>query len=267
MSKPLEERLRDSKTNLDKVDTSLFGAAQIPAEVATYFGTITVFAGEIEHWIEMLTARSAARRLLTNLEAQVDTQDTVPFGATRAKFQHVRLIGVQAYLAMKWSLIDLLSGMVGRVLCTPDAGFDSSRPAQLVAEFVQKDRKKHSAGVLCKSIQQTFGWPIAISYALRNHFIHDGGQRDNINLFDGPTAASGFMISEDGWKRIEQRAKDYGTETNHHRMGQAWPTSPRDDLRVILDTCERETDDAIGVLVGSACQTLLAHVGFMLGED
>jgi hypothetical protein len=54
---------------------------------------------------------------------------------------------------------------------------------------------------------------------------------------------------------------------SHHRAGPNWPTTPRDDLRVVLDVCEREADDALGVLVGSACRTLVAHVGCIVGED
>jgi hypothetical protein len=46
-----------------------------------------------------------------------------------------------------------------------------------------------------------------------------------------------------------------------------WPTTPLDDLRVVLADCEREVDEALGVLLGSACRALALHVGFMLGED
>ncbi len=53
---------------------------------------------------------------------------------------------------------------------------------------------------------------------------------------------------------------------SHHRAVD-WPTSPRDDPRVVLRVCEREMDDALGVLLGSAGGALQAHVGFMLGQD
>jgi hypothetical protein len=199
MSKTLEERLRDAKAELGKIDGALLRhTGKVPSEVGDQFRTVTAFAADIEYWIGMLAARSAARLLLTGLEAQADGNDTVPLGAARAKYQHVRLIGVQAYLATKWALADRLVGMVGRVVCTPEAGFDASRPAQLVAQFVQKERKKNTAAALYDSVRQTFGWPIAVSYALRNHFVHDGGQFSGTDVFDGPTAASRFAISVDG---------------------------------------------------------------------
>ena len=86
------------------------------------------------------------------------------------------------------------------------------------------------------------------------------------DFFDGPTSASRFVISADGWKRIEEKAATYGAGPSHHRAGASWPATPRDDLRSVLDVCERETDDALGVLVGSACHSLAIHVGYMHGE-
>jgi hypothetical protein len=138
---------------------------------------------------------------------------------------------------------------------------------QLVAHFIDKDRKKNTAAALYESVRQTFGWPIGVSYALRNHFLHDGGRVHGVDFFAGPTASSRFSISLDGWAYVEETAKGYGVEHSHHRAGAAWPTTPRDDLRTVLDVCEREMDDALGVLVGSACRTFVAHVGCMMGED
>ena len=50
-------------------------------------------------------------------------------------------------------------------------------------------------------------------------------------------------------------------------MGSNWPQSPQDDLIKLLDICERELDDALGILLGSACGMLKVHLGFMLGQD
>jgi hypothetical protein len=97
--------------------------------------------------------------------------------------------------------------------------------------------------------------------------FHDGAYAASEHFFDGPTAASRFAISATGWTRLEQKAKTYGVEPSHHRAGAAWPVAPRDDLRAVLDVCEREVDDALGVLVGSACRTFVAHVGCFIGED
>jgi len=269
MSKSLEQRLRDAKAVLDKVDgATTRHAGKLAPDVEKQFKTIAAFASDVEHWIGMLAARSAARALLTGLEGHADANDDVPLGAARAKYQHVRLIGVQAYLATKWALADRLVGMAGHVLCVRNSLQDPKNLPQLVSHFIgSKGPESKTAAVAFYSLRQSFGWPIAVSYALRNHFVHDGGQLAGVDFFDGPTARAGFKISPDGWARIEERAKSYGVEPTHHRVGAAWKPSAGDDLRAVLDVCERETDDALGVLVGSACHSIVAHVGFVLGED
>jgi hypothetical protein len=240
----------------------------VAPKVETAFRDGAAFRTDIEHLLAMLETRQAAWKLLDGLEAKADADDLVPFGDTRAKFVHVRLIGVQAYLTTKWALADRITGMVGRLLCTPNVGLNGANPAQLVAHFVQKDRSKTTAGALYESLQSSFGWPVGVSYAIRNHFVHDGGQMNGSDFFEAPASAAGFRISADGWSHIEKTAQNrYSVDASLHRAGAAWPVSPRDDLRVVLRVCERETDDALGVLLGTACQTLLVHVGFMLGED
>ncbi|WNG20274.1 hypothetical protein [Cystobacter fuscus] len=268
MSKTLEDRLQDAKSTLGKIDNSLLRQpGNLAPEVESQFKVVAAFRSDIEHWRGMLAARAAARALLTGLEGQADAGDTVPLGSTRAKYQHVRLIGVQAYLATKWALADRLVGMVGQVFCIRSSLNDPKNLPQLVSHFVGEQTKSKTAAVAFYSVRHTFGWPIAVSYALRNHFIHEGGQLEGVDFFVGPTAGAGFEMSSAGWKRIEERAKSYGVEPKHHRVGAAWQPSPGNDLRTILDVCERETDDALGVLVGSACHAIVAHVGFILGED
>lgn len=269
MSKTLEERLRDAKAVLGKVDAAtLRHGGKLASEVEKQFKEITAFTSDVEHWVGMVAARKAARALLTGLETQADANDDVPLGGARAKYQHVRLIGVQAYLATKWALADRLAAMAGHVLCVHSSLQNPKKLPQLVTHFISNNGpESKTAAIAIHSLRHSFGWPIAVSYALRNHFVHDGGQLGGTDFFDGPTAAAGFKISADGWGRIEERARTYGVEPKHHRGGAAWTPSAGDDLRTVLDVCERETDDALGVLVGSACHAILSHVGFVLGED
>jgi hypothetical protein len=181
----------------------------------------------------------------------------------------VRFIGVQAYVTTNWALADRITGIVGRVLCTPAAGRNSENRTHLLFHFVNRDNtNKMTAAALFESVRQAFGWPIGLSYAIRNHFVHDGAQIGGSDFFEGPSAASAFRISADGWDRMEKRAEaEYRVERSWHRAGASWPSTPQDDLRVVLAVCEREMDDALGVLLGSACGSLRAHVAFMVGED
>ena len=266
MSKTLEERLQDAKTALGKVRMAITRhAGKLPAEVEAQFVRLADFASHIEHWKQMIVARQVARSLLDDLERRADGNDDVPFGSGKAKFQTVRLRGVQGYLAAQWALADRLVGMAGQVLCIRSSLQDPKNPPQLVTHFVGgKGPESKTAAIVFYSLRQSFGWPIAISYALRNHFLHDGAGGD---FFDGPTAASAFKISTEGWERIKDRVRESKVDTTHSRLGGAWTPSAGDDLQRILDTCAPESDEALGVLVGAACQIAIAHVGFTLGED
>jgi hypothetical protein len=134
-------------------------------------------------------------------------------------------------------------------------------------EFLRDKMRKTTAAAVFESVRQTFGWPIVLSYAIRNHFVHDGARSGGADFFEGPVAVAAFRISADGSDRVEKQADSYGVERAYQRAGPSWLSAPRDDLRVVLNACEREMDDALGALLGSACRSLLAHVGFLIGED
>jgi hypothetical protein len=272
MSKPLEERLRLVKADLAKIETTLTtnSGTKVTLEVADEFKKVTAFANDVDHCLRMIEARLVARNVLTGLEGLVDANDTVPIGAGRAKYHLVRFLGLQAYLASKWALADRIAAVAGQVLCAPNQLTNEKRPPQLVSHFISGELESKTAALAFLSLRRSFGWPIGVSYAVRNHFVHDGGRNkadfNKSDFFDGDTAGSAFAISEEGWKHVENRAKSYGVEPTHHRLGAGWPVTPRADLRVVLEVCEREIDDALGVLVGSATRTLASHVGYIVGE-
>jgi hypothetical protein len=270
VSKTLQERLCDARSVHKQVHTALGRhPSGLPKEVETSFRALVDYRMDIDHWRGMLEARAAARQLLDTLETKVDADDCVPLGAAFVKYQHLRFIGVQAYVTTNWALADRISGMVGRVLCTPEAGLNGVNPAHLISHFVNRDKTRTTtAAALFESVRQAFGWPTGISYAIRNHFVHYGAQIGGSGFFEAPAAASAFRISADGWDRVENKAEaEYRVDRLCLRAGASWPSTPQDDLRVVLAVCEREMDDALGVLLGSACGSLRAHVAFMVGED
>ncbi len=267
MTKPLDQRLQATKFRLDQVVAALGRhPGALAADVGDGFRDLARFGDEIPHWLELIRTRDASAQLLAGLEGSADGDDCVPLGMARVKYQHVRLIGVQARLSTSWALADRISAAVGGVFCTPNSGSNVLSPPQMISHFIGKDRKKTTAAGLYRSIQRTFGWPIGISYALRNHFVHDGGFENGADFFEGVTAASGFRISSAGWDRVEERAREkYGVAPTFVRG--TWPAAPCDDLRAVLVSCEREMDDAMGVLIGSAAEAIFSHVGYMLGDD
>ena len=267
MTTMLKTRLRNAKDVLGNVRGILDRqATTLDPAVDDLFRKIIEFDTDVAYWLELLEAREAAFQLLTGLEHEADDRDCVPLGKAKVEFRRARLIGVQAYIAMTWALVDRVTGLVGRIVCPVNSGGNPASPAQLVSHFVQMQKTDLPAALFSKSVALTFGWPIVISYAIRNHFIHDGAQYAGRDFFEGPSAAASFRISTDGWDRITTKVKKYGVTIDNLRCND-WPQDPQHDLRKVLFICEREIDDAVGVLVASACGALSFHVAAMLGED
>lgn len=267
MTISLNERFVAARDTLDKVIAALASPFRLPTEVANQFRKLASCRAEIDKWNDMIEARNLAWSLLVNLEKRAEVDGWVPFGSAKAKFHQVRLVGVQAYVAATWSLIDRVSAVAGRVLCTPEGARNEAKPPQLLSHFVERDKiRKTTPTVLFESVRHAFGWPIGLSYAIRNYFIHNGPQTDGLDFFEGTEPSAAFRISANGWDQITKAVRALEIEDTYHRLAQGWPATPHADLREVLQTCEREVDDATGVLLGSACGSLLTHLGFMLGE-
>jgi hypothetical protein len=270
MSKTLYQRLDAADELLGRVQVTLGRhPGKLPPEVESNFVTLVAHRSELSAWRDLIEVRLATAAVLADLERIVDSHDSVPLGSRRVKFGHARYAAVVAHLGATWALADRVSAMVGRVLCTPQAGANAASPPQLVSHFVTREStKKSTAAALYDSVRQSFGWPIGLSYAIRNHFVHDGAQWGGGSFFTGPTSASAFQITLDAWDRLEMVVeKTYQLDRTYHRLGPAWPATPTDDLRIVLNITDNEIDDALGVLIGSACGSLAAHVGHLLGED
>lgn len=270
MSKSLEERLRDAKNVLDDVNAAFGrhpGALKLESEV--YFRKVVDLRSDIDHWIGMLGIRAIALQFLDGLESKADpADDCIQHGDNRIKFQVLRFTGVQSYITTAWALADSITRFAGLVLCISEGGLNEIKPAKLFPHFMTQERKKILAAALCKSIRYNYGWASAILYAIRNHFIHEGAQTLGSCFFAGSSAASAFSISDAGYRLIEDRAqKDHGMDESNRRPGVVLSITVGGDLREVLEVCQRETDDVLGILLGTACHSLRAHAAFILGED
>src|SRR6266542_343055 len=264
MSKTRLDRLQDARTALGKVDGAVVRhAGKLAPDIETQFKAVAAFASNVEHWNQMLAARETARsvnepRTASRPERRRPLRwinGKVPDGSLARRPKLPRS-------AMGLSGSPRRSGWPGLVRSQLLAG-SQERATAGVALHRRQGAGVKTAAIAFYSLRQSFGWPIAISYALRNHFLHDGGGGD---FYAGPTAASAFKISADGWARIAERVKTHKVDATHSRLGGTWTPSAGDDLRKILDTCAPEIDEALGVLVGSACELAKVHIGFMLGE-
>jgi hypothetical protein len=211
MTKPLVERLHTARAVLDQAHTAILRhSTKLSADASDGFLRLVELKASVPSWLGLLEARTLVFQTLVGLETLADAHGLVPFGVARAEYQHARFIGVASYLTTTWALADRITDLAGLVLCTPEAGRNVKEPCQLISHFVLRNQmKKRTAAALFESVRSSFGWPIGLSYALRNHFVHDGGRVADVDFFEGATPISGFRIAHDAWGRIERRAQEY----------------------------------------------------------
>lgn len=271
--KSLAQRIDDAERVLTEVDTALAKDAALHSDITEALRQVTAHRSDMALWKGMIDARDAAMEYLVSADDEAgSSQDgLVAFGKNRIEFRHARLIGVEAYLSISWALADSITAVAGLVLCPAERGNNPARPAQLLSHFVNdskgNDVGKSAPDAIAKSIRQSFGWPIVISYSIRNQFVHAGGQANGYSFFSEPPDQNRFQISNEAWDQIVKSAAACGLSKETYRDGPGWLDSPTDNLLVVLLQCECEIDSALGVLLGCACQALKSHVAFILDQD
>ncbi|MBX7096833.1 MAG: hypothetical protein K1X89_03890, partial [Myxococcaceae bacterium] len=205
MTKSLAERLQETRGALKACERSLATSGdRIPGEAQKGLELLLAFQHEIDDLLEALEARAASLALLEGLETHMDDgSGSVAVLRQPVKFQHLRLISMQAYLGIQWSIADRITEFVGRVLL-PKPGPNNKEkerppPIQLLSHFVGGRAEAQSTAGLIPMVRSTFGWPLAISYELRNVFAHSGGQVEGVDLFAGSHHSAAFQVSKDGW--------------------------------------------------------------------
>lgn len=224
-----------------------------------------------DHWLELVETRQHAKRQLAALEGTVIPGDLVPWGVSKDSipFAHARLLAMNAYIATSWSLIDGITGFVGRIFCAPSQGFNASEGVKLKTFTDRETMRKSTAGILFNFVPEFYGWAASLSFFLRNIFIHEGGRLKGKDVFKGKSAASLFEVSDELWDEIESGIRAANPDIDKEPKSPTWITiaKPVNDIRIVLDACERETDEALGVLLGAACHSYGGFIAYAVGSD
>lgn len=218
-------------------------------------------------WCEQLNSRAQALDMIRRLHLMVNQNGCVPFGDISLPMTQARTMITQSYLVHNWSVSDNITGYFGKVFCTPACSYDVSKSVNLVSELISNHRTKRTAALIGTSIRNESGWPICVSYALRNHFMHDGGISTNgIEFFEqGTPPIKCFSITPAAWQDIKEKAKVHANP-NCVKPGLELPTEAETDLKVLLEYCEESMDEALNTIFQLTTDILKQQVSFLVGE-
>lgn len=248
--KLLEERLRDAKPPLVKLRKDYARYTVSDPSWKSKGVEDFIKACNIDHWLEVIAAKDAAMTFANGLIHG----NTQPMMGHQFPFEHLRIIAISSYLSSQWALADSITAACGQILCTSSKAQNEISPPQLVTTFFKKEaRNQHVASILANDLFQKYGYQAAISYAIRNLWMHEGAP----DFFESPET---FHIKPAAWPEIDKKAREY--------IGvQAIQAQKHQDLRQILVDSSSAIDEALGIIFYTAYQTATQYLLAYTGQD
>jgi hypothetical protein len=187
----------------------------------------------------------AAVEVLVTMRVK-DTPDKVLFGGLAVTFKVARYLGLQVYASTGWALYDSLAKVAGILCCVDERSKNEAKPVKLPEDFLKE--KKWVGARVRDHLKGGYGWPIGVSYAIRNWLVHDGHSQNGFPLFKYESPDLGpFEIANEAWKKIEEKCTSYGVSSVDTRL-RPFPDVKGDVLNG-LKSCNAEVDEAMSFLI------------------
>ncbi len=221
-------------------------AGTLSKESNEFFQMGHQLAVQLEHAKALLPVRETALRALLAFPKQVSktSPDLFIYNGIDVAFKLGRYLLFQSYAVTTWALYDTLSKVSG-FLCTNDeVSKNTVKPVKLYENFLQG---KNTVGArVYDHLKGGYGWPISVSYKIRNWLAHDGHCHEGSEMFryDSPYAATEFEMLESAWEIVIKGCKGYPSQTRLTPFPEV-----KTNLAAGLQTCHAEIDEALAFLL------------------
>jgi len=270
----LKECLQESATELMNIVTGLEQIKQIVSlslceKLQDEFKEFEIMANTLASTCDLIDAREYARQLLHNLPSMADpNNDIVDYHGITIPFHAARLLGFQSYLSMTWAVCDSIIPAISLLLFDKTTSKSQSNPPTLINQIIKNNKTSHFNSVF---IINGYGFPIVVSYIIRNHFVHDGASNCGRDFFAGRSRAYEYKISSidsSGWHFLESqiREKYSSIKKEHTRLTDMWPWH-QDNLLKLLELCNDEIDEALSCLVRWSVGMATLQARYLLERD
>lgn len=271
MSVPLDECIKEAKNLLNTIELTLKEKdSKIPHNIPEEIHDLVNVSAQkrIERLLEVLKSRDLTISVLEQLENKTDSvTNRANVLGTEIDFNSARFIFIQSYISTMWAISDTITEFAGRILCIESVN-KRNQGAKLLQNFIRNG--KSTVFSIDKFFKEKYGLPIGVSYVIRNLFIHGCGFDESWVFFEGQHCSTGFRISDKALKYIEDQLDsntypndNFDNVKSYTNASEPWPW-PQDDLRKLLKICHREMDDALGVLLLTACNLLKTLVASLI---
>jgi hypothetical protein len=232
-----------------------------------FFDRLRAYSAQLAESRNLIDARDAALAAVNSFPSQVnpDNPATLLYNGIAVPFWQGRLLLMQSYMGTCWAIYDNLSKVAGILICTDKSARNPTKPVKLQEDLL---RLENSVGAHIQDhLKGGYGWPIGVSYAVRNWVIHDGNSQDGIELFRYSTHETApYQLSDEAWTKIVERCNNkYKVDDTHTRLI-LFP-DVRNNLAAGIAACNAEVDEAIGFVLLAATGGVKLHAQILFRRD
>ena len=218
--------------------------------------------------VKLFECRASALKCMENLRdnaSKIGSKpifETMVYGTAEIPISAARLLSIDSYLAVTWSIYDRLSNILGRLMGDAKV-VDNTNAAQnpkLVEDLIGQTKGCYQGFGTSELLSKLYGEPIYSSYFVRNSFLHDGGMIGNVPILSGSIAAACFELSKENAEKINsavtKRLCGTGSGIFKFREGDFI-----DQLRECHDTLDKMFVSLAEFVVGSFCAQVSLFYG------
>lgn len=176
----------------------------------------------------------------------------------------IRILRVQAYLAVSWSIYDQICNMALRLCGHPHitANQNISLISPTIFHFFNPGKNNY-IGRMVPSLLYKHGKPVQHSYVLRNLFLHEGG--GNQDLFRS-TAINENSLALDNEKFLNLSERGECKATMKSPDGWPWDDGDIIHLDTFLQQAHQHADRAHGILLSWAIDGFSKEIELVLSN-
>jgi len=240
------DRASDDLRWISGAIASIGSAGTLSNESFDFFRMSSQLLPQLENAKSLLPVRDAALQALLAFPTQVSrtSPDLFLYNGIDVTFKIGRYLLFQNYAVTTWALYDTVSKVSGLLCGNDDLSKNFVKPAKLYEDFLQG---KTSVGARVRDhLKGGYGWPIALSYKIRNWLTHDGHSHDGSEMFkyDSPLTGSEFEMLDSAWDIVVRSCKGDPAQTRLTPFPDV-----KANLAIGLQTCNTEVDEAAGFLL------------------
>ncbi len=263
LKQAIEEACRDLDWITEAVATTL-PTGTLSKESYEFFQRSSRLSLQVRHSKELLPVRDAALTALLGFPDQVSAASPGLFlyNGLDVTFKVGRFLLFQNYCVTTWALYDTLAKVAGLLCCTDEVAKNSAKPVKLYDDFLQG--KNCVGGRVRDHLKGAYGWPIAVSYKVRNWLAHDGHCHEGVELFkyELPASSSEFEMLDKAWDVLKDTIKAAPDQT---RL-QPFP-DVTSNLARGLETCHHEVDEAVAFLLTWSTGIVKLQASMLFSRD